>query len=46
VIEQKLVVAMKASRRLYVMGRGRVGFEGTPAELHTNDAVRKALLDV
>jgi branched-chain amino acid transport system ATP-binding protein len=45
-IEQKLAVAMKASRRLYVMGHGRIVFEGTPAELHANDAVRRAWLEV
>jgi len=45
-IEQKLTLAMKASRRLYVMGHGRIVFEGSPAELEANDAVRKAWLEV
>jgi len=45
-IEQKLALAMKASRRLYVMGHGRIVFDGSPAELEANDAVRKAWLEV
>lgn len=45
-IEQKLALAMKASRRLYVMGHGRIVFEGSPAELEANDTVRKAWLEV
>ena len=36
-----------ASRtRVYVMGHGRIVFEGTPAELKANDAVRKEWLEV
>ena len=31
-VEQKLTIAMRISRRLYVMGHGRIVFEGTPAE--------------
>jgi branched-chain amino acid transport system ATP-binding protein len=45
-IEQKLELAMKASRRLYVMGHGRIVFEGSPTELEANEAVRKAWLEV
>jgi branched-chain amino acid transport system ATP-binding protein len=45
-IEQKLALAMKASRRLYVMGHGRIMFEGSPAELKANEAVRKVWLEV
>ena len=32
-VEQKLSIAMRISHRLYVMGHGRIVFEGTPAEL-------------
>jgi len=32
-VEQKLSIAMRISHRVYVMGHGRVVFEGTPAEL-------------
>ena len=35
-VEQKLTIALKISRRLYVMGHGRIVFEGTPAELAAN----------
>ena len=42
----KLTIALKISRRLYVMGHGRIVFEGTPAELAANAAVRKEWLEV
>ena len=32
-VEQKLSIAMRISHRVYVMGHGRIVFEGTPAEL-------------
>jgi branched-chain amino acid transport system ATP-binding protein len=45
-VEQKLTIAMRISHRVYVMGHGRVVFEGTPAELAADDAVRHAWLEV
>jgi len=45
-VEQKLSIAMRISHRLYVMGHGRMVFEGTPAELKANAAVRKEWLEV
>jgi len=45
-VEQKLTIAMRLSRRLYVMGHGRVVFEGTPATLADNAAVRREWLEV
>jgi branched-chain amino acid transport system ATP-binding protein len=45
-VEQKLAIAMRISHRLYVMGHGRIVFEGTPAELRANAAVRKEWLEV
>jgi len=45
-VEQKLSIALKISHRLYIMGHGRIVFEGTPAELKANDAVRKEWLEV
>jgi branched-chain amino acid transport system ATP-binding protein len=45
-IEQKLALAMKLSRRVYVMGHGRIVFEGAPAELASDANVRKAWLEV
>jgi branched-chain amino acid transport system ATP-binding protein len=45
-IEQKLTIALEISQRCVVMGHGRVVFEGTPAELRANAAVRKEWLEV
>jgi branched-chain amino acid transport system ATP-binding protein len=45
-VEQKLTIALAISRRVYVMGHGRVVFEGTPDDLRRNDAVRKEWLEV
>jgi len=45
-IEQKLTIALAISRRLYVMGQGRIVFEGTAAELRDSPAVRSQWLEV
>jgi branched-chain amino acid transport system ATP-binding protein len=45
-VEQKLSIAMRISHRVYVMGHGRIVFEGTPAELKENAAIRKEWLEV
>jgi branched-chain amino acid transport system ATP-binding protein len=45
-VEQKLTVALKISKRLYVMGHGRIVYEGDPASLAANMAVRKEWLEV
>jgi branched-chain amino acid transport system ATP-binding protein len=45
-VEQKLSIAMRISHRVYVMGHGRVVFEGTPEALKANAAVRKEWLEV
>jgi branched-chain amino acid transport system ATP-binding protein len=45
-VEQKLSIAMRISHRVYVMGHGRIVFEGTPAELKANASVRKEWLEV
>jgi branched-chain amino acid transport system ATP-binding protein len=45
-VEQKLTIALTISRRVYVMGRGRVVFEGTPDTLRDNADVRKEWLEV
>ena len=45
-VEQKLTIAMRISHRVYVMGHGRMVFEGTPAELAANTQVRGAWLEV
>jgi len=45
-VEQKLTIALRISRRLYVMGHGRIVFEGTPADLAAAETVRKEWLEV
>lgn len=45
-VEQKLTIALEVSQRCYVMGHGRVVFEGTPAELRANSDMRKEWLEV
>ncbi|WP_342361117.1 ABC transporter ATP-binding protein [Terrarubrum flagellatum] len=45
-VEQKLALALDISQRLYVMGHGRVVFEGTPGELRANEKLRKEWLEV
>ena len=45
-VEQKLSIALRISHRVYVMGHGRIVFEGTPIELKANDAVREEWLEV
>jgi branched-chain amino acid transport system ATP-binding protein len=45
-VEQKLTIALAISHRLYVMGHGRIVFEGTARDLGANDAVRKEWLEV
>jgi branched-chain amino acid transport system ATP-binding protein len=45
-IEQKLAIALDISNRVYVMGHGNVVFEGTPADLKANAAIRKEWLEV
>jgi len=45
-IEQKLTIALAISHRLYVMGHGRIVFEGTAQELRDNDGVREEWLEV
>jgi branched-chain amino acid transport system ATP-binding protein len=45
-VEQKLSIAMRISHRVYVMGHGRIVFEGTPGELRQNLAVSKEWLEV
>ena len=45
-VEQKLAIALAISQRLYVMGHGRVVFEGTPADLAADAGVRREWLEV
>jgi branched-chain amino acid transport system ATP-binding protein len=45
-VEQRLVIALRISRRVYVMGHGRIVFEGSPDELKANAAIRREWLEV
>ena len=45
-VEQKLTIALKISRRVYVMGHGHIVFESDPAGLAANAAIRKEWLEV
>ena len=45
-IEQKLTIALDISHRLYVMGHGRIVFDGTPQSLQANPSVRREWLEV
>ena len=45
-VEQKLSISLEISERLYVMGHGKIVFQGTPSELRGNEGVRKEWLEV
>ncbi|TAL15410.1 MAG: ABC transporter ATP-binding protein [Aquabacterium sp.] len=45
-VEQKLTIALKISQRCYVMGHGRIVFEGTPEQLRADAGVRREWLEV
>ena len=45
-VEQKLAIALKISHRLYVMGHGKMVYEGTPESLNSADEVRSEWLEV
>jgi branched-chain amino acid transport system ATP-binding protein len=45
-VEQKLSIALEISDRVYVMGHGRMVFEGTPADLAAREDIRKEWLEV
>lgn len=45
-VEQKLTIALAISHRLYVMGQGRIVFEGSPQALRTSEGVRREWLEV
>ena len=45
-VEQKLAIALDISQRCYVMGHGRIVFEGTPQDVRKDAAMRKEWLEV
>ena len=45
-VEQKLTIAFNLSNRLYVMGQGKVVFDGKPKEIQDNKEIIKEWLEV
>lgn len=45
-VEQKLSIALKISQRLYIMGHGKIVFEGTPDDLKEDESIKKEWLEV
>ncbi|SRR6056300_805518 len=45
-VEQKLTIALRLAARVYLMGHGKIVFEGTPKELEKNNKIRKEWLEV
>lgn len=45
-IEQKLTIVPDVAQRLYVMGHGRIVFEGTPVDLGASASIRREWLEV
>ncbi|MBL8342266.1 MAG: ABC transporter ATP-binding protein [Rubrivivax sp.] len=45
-VEQKLTIALEVADRCLVMGHGQIVFEGTPAQLRADAAIRKEWLEV
>ena len=45
-VEQKLTIAFNLSQRLYVMGHGKVVFEGKPQEIQSNKEIIREWLEV
>jgi branched-chain amino acid transport system ATP-binding protein len=45
-VEQKLAIALRISRRIYVMGHGRIVFQGHPDDLKANASIRQEWLGV
>jgi branched-chain amino acid transport system ATP-binding protein len=45
-VEQRLTIALRISHRIYVMGHGRMVFEGTPDHLRADRSIRQTWLEV
>jgi branched-chain amino acid transport system ATP-binding protein len=45
-VEQKLTIALRVSKRVYVMGHGQIVFEGTPDDLRQAPGIRRDWLEV
>jgi branched-chain amino acid transport system ATP-binding protein len=45
-VEHNYKVAISLAKRVYLMGKARIGFEGTPQELEARPEVKQAFLEV
>ena len=45
-VEQKLTIAFSLSKRLFIMGHGKVVYEGTPVDINNNQSIIKEWLEV
>ena len=45
-VEQKLTIAFKLSKRLFIMGHGKIVHEDTPVNLNNNQSIIKEWLEV
>ncbi|WP_025918329.1 ABC transporter ATP-binding protein [Herminiimonas sp. CN] len=45
-VEQKLAIALEISQRVYVMGHGRIVFDGSPQQLRNDAVIRREWLEV
>ena len=45
-VEQKLTIAFNLSKRLFIMGHGKVVYEGTPIDINNNQSIIKEWLEV
>ena len=45
-VEQKLTIAFNLSKRLFIMGHGKVVYEGTPDDINNNKSIIKEWLEV
>jgi len=45
-VEQKLAIALEISHHIYVMGHGKIVFEGSSEDLRINESIRKEWLEI
>ena len=45
-VEQKLTIAFNLSKKLFIMGHGKIVYEGTPVDINNNQSIIKEWLEV
>ena len=45
-VEQKLTIAFNLSKKLFIMGHGKIVYEGTPVDVNNNKSIIKEWLEV